>query len=110
MLMEKMMEERRRSPRYDIVAGELALLPFSITVEVLDISADGVLLQSNRLLGVGARGCLRLTIGGEPVAADIEVRRVSPGSPGTHPGYRIGATFVGLGSQHRQVIERFTHP
>jgi hypothetical protein len=44
-----------------------------------------------------------------PFAADVEVRRVSPGPDGREAGFRIGAMFVGISPEHRQVIERFTN-
>jgi hypothetical protein len=102
------MEERRRAPRYDVPAGELVFLPHSVTVQVLDISVDGILLQADRMLDVGARGALRLTMGGMPVSADVEVRRVfrSPTRNGT---YGIGVSFVTITPEHRRVIERFMH-
>jgi hypothetical protein len=99
------MEERRRVPRHQ-VGEEFASLPANMSVRVLDISTAGVLLQSPRLLSPGARGSLRFTLAGAPFLADIQVRRVTPGSDAAS-GYRIGATFVGMTLEHRQLIERF---
>jgi hypothetical protein len=99
------MEERRRIPRHQ-VGEEFASLPANMSVRVLDISTAGVLLQSPRMLNPGSRGSLRFTLAGAPFLADIQVRRVTSGSdPGS--GYRIGATFVGMSLEHRQLIERF---
>jgi hypothetical protein len=99
------MEERRRSPRHQ--AGEdFANLPANMSVKVLDISTAGVLIQSPRLLSPGSRGSLRFTLAGAPFTADIQVRRVSSASD-AGSGYRIGATFVGMTIEHRQLIERF---
>jgi hypothetical protein len=101
------MEERRQRPRHE-VTQEFANLPSSMSVRVLDISTAGVLLQSPQLLTPGARGSLRFTLGGAPFLAEIQVRRVAPGSEaGT--GYQIGATFIGMTLEHRQLIERFMH-
>jgi hypothetical protein len=102
---EETMEERRRVPRHE-VTEELANLPASMSVRVLDISTAGVLLESSQLLTPGARGSLRFTLGGAPFLADIQIRRVTPGSD-AGAGYRIGATFVGMTLEHRQLIERF---
>ena len=99
------MEERRRVPRHQ-VSEEFANLPANMSVRVLDISTAGVLLQSPRLLNPGSRGSLRFTLAGAPFLADIQVRRVTPGSD-AGSGYRIGATFVGMSLEHRQLIERF---
>jgi hypothetical protein len=99
------MEERRRVPRHQ-VGEEFANLPANMSVRVLDISTAGVLLQSPRLLNPGSRGSLRFTLAGAPFLADIQVRRVTSGSD-VGSGYRIGATFVGMSLEHRQLIERF---
>jgi hypothetical protein len=99
------MEERRRAPRRE-VTDEFANESASMSVRVLDISTAGVLLQSPQRLAAGARGSLRFTLGGAPFQADIQVRRVAPGSD-AGAGYRIGATFVGMTWEHRQLIERF---
>lgn len=101
------MEERRRSKRLAVPYAELALLSLSMTVQVLDISLAGVLLQSSRLVHAGARGSLRLSLGGTPFSADVTVQRVVPSGSLAY-GYRIGATFVAISLEHRQVIERFT--
>lgn len=99
------MEERRRAPRHE-VGEEFAKLPASMNVRVLDISTSGVLLQCPRMLSPGARGSLRFTLAGAPFAADIQVRRVTS-SADAGSWYRIGATFVGMTLEHRQLIERF---
>src|SRR5438034_456677 len=105
-LKRGLMEERRRSPRI-AVHEEPAVLPVSLSVRVMDISVNGVLLQSNRALERGTRACLRLNMGGTPFAADIEIQRVSAEAAGEAP-YHLGATFVTISQEHRQLIERFT--
>jgi hypothetical protein len=100
--------ERRKVQRTPVEAAELAVLPVSMTVRVLDISLSGVLLQSAHPVERGARGSLRLTLDGVPFTADVEVQRVAPAPDGTGPdAYRIGARFVSTGRDHQQVIERF---
>ena len=99
------MEERRRFPRRS-VEGQLASVPVSQQVRVVDISASGVLLHSTLPLTVGSQGALRLSLAGKPFAADVVVQRVV-GSNGPSEGYRIGATFVSISAEHRHVIERF---
>jgi hypothetical protein len=100
-----MIEERRRAPRHQIDGGELATLPVSTSVRILDISLSGVLVESRHSAKPGARGRLRLNLGGQPFLAEVEVRRVVDGGPNAH---RIGAMFVDLSSEHRQMIRRFT--
>jgi hypothetical protein len=103
------MEERRRSPRYPTGAGEFALLPVAVSVQVLDISPAGVLLRSHQPVKVGTRGRLRLTVGGSPFTAEVEVRRTALASAEVgNNGYRVGVMFVDIAPEQRQVIERFT--
>jgi hypothetical protein len=101
------MEERRRSVRVAVESSS-ANLPTTQSVQVLDISLVGVLLHANRRVDPGSRGCLRLNLWGAPFAADVEVRRVAPiVDNGRHEGYRVGAAFVAISAEHRQLIERF---
>lgn len=102
------MDERRRSPRYMTGAGEFAFLPVAASVQVLDISQAGVLLRSQQPVKVGTRGRLRLSVGGSPFTAEVEVRRVSQGPAEGGNGYRVGVMFVDIDPEHRQIIERFT--
>ncbi len=97
------MEERRRAPRISPL-HESVLFPAAISVRVVDVSVAGVLLQTDRAVERGTRGCLRLQFGGAPFAADIEVQRVAPMAT---QGYAVGATFVGITPQHRHMIEAF---
>ena len=102
------MEERRQSVRVR-VDGTLATLPSSVDVQVLDINVAGVLLRSLRSLDPGSRACLRLNLWGAPFSADVEIRRVSPVLEGAREraAYDIGAAFVAITPEHRQLIERF---
>jgi hypothetical protein len=98
--------ERRRHPRFPIESGEAAVLPVALSVRILDISLSGVLVQARQSARPGDRGRLRLDLGGMPFSADVEVRRVVPG--GLPDDYKVGIAFVGLSSEHRQTIQRFT--
>jgi len=100
------MEERRRFPRVVMSHDSRVVLPLTVPVKVIDVSLGGVLLESTPPVNVEARGILRVSMGGAPFAANIEVRRVSD-----VPGSRIsvGARFVSVSVEHRQVIERFTN-
>ena len=103
------MEERRRARRYAIAADECTTRSVSTTVRVLDLSVAGVLMHMSVPLELRVRGCLRLNLGGQAFAADVEVARVSRVSASADEGYRIGAVFVGLTAEHRQMIESFTN-
>jgi len=99
------MQERRRFPRRT-VQNESVGLPAAMDVQLLDISVTGVLLQSSQPIEPSARGSLRVNFGGVPLTAEVEIQRVSV-VPGDTPSYRIGARFLGMAPQHRQLIERF---
>jgi hypothetical protein len=98
------MDERRRFLRRN-VSDEVAVMPTTTRVRIIDISVAGVLLQTTRRVEPGVRGRLRFTLGGSPFAADVQVRRVAPPPAGS--GYRLGAMFVGMTLEHRQMLDRF---
>ena len=99
------MEDRRRFPRSD-TNGQLATVPASVNVRVLDISVAGVLLHSSEAVVAGTKGNLRLHLDGSAFRAEVQVQRVDAAPEGA-AGYRLGATFVGLSPDLRQLIERF---
>ena len=99
------MIERRQHPRRQ-VEGEFAGVQATLSVRILDMSVSGVLLQSSRPVQVGERGSLRLSLGGRPFTADVEVQRVSTASPASG-GYRIALAFVAVTPEHSNLIERF---
>jgi hypothetical protein len=99
------MEERRRFPRHP-VEEDAASVPVTQQVRIMDISATGVLLHSTRPLDVGTRASLRLSLGGSPFTAEIQVQRVSSDARGVS-GYALGAQFVTISPDHRQLIEHF---
>jgi len=91
-----------------VIDGQLATLPANVDVQVIDISVAGVLLQTNQPFDPGTRGCLRLNLWGTPFSADVEVRRVDKLMNGERQaGYGVGAVFVAIMPEHRQLIERF---
>jgi hypothetical protein len=98
--------ERRRAPRREVVDGELAVLPWGMSVQVLDISTAGVLVQSPQSARTGATGRLTLTLAGQPFTADVEVRRVV--SVNGSSDCRLGMVFTDLSADHQRTIERFT--
>jgi hypothetical protein len=76
-------------------------------VQVLDISVAGVLFQLEHALHPGTRGCLRLNLWGAPFAVDLEVSRVAPFTNGRELAYQVGARFVAITPEHRQLLEQF---
>jgi hypothetical protein len=106
--MRSDMEERRQTPRVSAGPAQLALLPMTIPVQVVDISVVGVLLHCSQPLEPGTKASLRMNLWGFPFSADVEVRRVTPApADGLTGGYRIGGMFVAITPEHRQLIERF---
>jgi hypothetical protein len=101
------MDERRRHPRRP-VDHETASMPAMLTVQVLDITADGALLQAARPVAVGTRAMFRLNLGGTMFNAEMLVQRVAP-APGGALGVRIGASFINVAPGDRQLIERFVN-
>ena len=98
------MEERRRSPRRT-VQGEFAVLPTTANVQLLDVSLAGVFLRSDQSLEVGTEGSLSLNLGGSRFTADVHVERVV--AIGSEVGCSVGAKFVALSPDNRQLIQRF---
>jgi hypothetical protein len=96
--------ERRRAARLPVEGGAEAGIVSSNSVRVVDISAGGVLLASPRPAPVGSRGRLSFTIGGNPLAAEVEIRRVVEAPDRT--GFRIGAMFLAITPAQRDTIER----
>ena len=97
-------EERQLFPRNNI-EGELAI-PVALNVRVLEINAAGVLLQSSRAIDPGSCGQLSLNLNGVPFKADVQVKHIAEPA-GAAVDYRVGATFVSLSKELRQLLERF---
>ena len=96
------MDDRRRSPRHWLEAGELLGLPAEFEVHVVDLSLAGALLLTTQPLDVGTRACLRLRVDGQPISAQVEVRRVTTAAGGHH----LGVEIVEMSGDDRDVIER----
>mgnify|MGYP000848951043 CR=1 FL=1 len=96
--------ERRRAVRHSLDNDALAGIRSSHSVRIIDISVGGVLLASTRPATVGARGRLSVALAGNPLATEVEIRRVVESSD--HTNFRIGAEFVGISADQRDIIER----
>ncbi len=100
--------DRRRTPRVAVGPAMELSVPVPLTVRVVDISAGGVLLSSSQRMNVGQRARLQLTLGGEPLSVEVEVRRVSEGHEALGRNrYRLGATFVSPDEYARRSVEHF---
>jgi hypothetical protein len=98
--------ERRQAPR--LVAGNDVEItrPAWTTVQILDISTTGVLFEAPDSLDVGQQGQLRVRLGDQIFAAEIDVRRVDK-RPSSSKGHRAGAVFSALDETNRATLERF---
>src|SRR5688500_6652260 len=102
------MNERRRAPRYEAKNGGIVTLPVPVPVQVVDISATGVLLQATHPVEVGTRGLLRLNLDGVPLQVEVDVQRLAPSTTGRDPMYQIGARIVGMTAEQQRLIDAFT--
>jgi hypothetical protein len=71
----------------------VAVLGRDVTVQLIDFSLSGCLLESSVRLEVGAHGSLRVAYEGQEFTDDVRVMRCQPcaGSSGL---YQVGAEFV----------------
>jgi hypothetical protein len=105
---DRPVHERRRAPRVALDGQAFTGIDSANSVRVVDISVGGVLLASARSAAVGTRGRLSLTLGGSPLAAEVEIRRVVESAD--RAGFRIGASFVGITQAQQDTIRRFARP
>jgi hypothetical protein len=75
-------------------ADVVAVLGRTVTVQLINISSSGCLLESDRAVAAGTTGCLTVFFEGRKYVEDIRVTRCSehPGSS----GHRLGAEFLWL--------------
>ena len=101
--------ERRRTSRVTLAAGHSLQLPRASTVQLVDISLGGVLVNSPQPVQLGQRARLQTRLGGGPVDVEVEVRRVAPDWGPTRDGgrFRLGVRFVGIDEATRRHIQRF---
>jgi len=89
-------------------AGTHVAVPVPLTVRLIDISASGVLISSPQRMEVGQRARLQLTLGGEPLNVEVEVKRVAVGPEAIGRNrYRLGASFVTPNEYARRSVEQF---
>lgn len=107
--MTEVVLERRRAPRVAVAPGTEVGVPVALTVRLVDISASGVLLSSPQRVNVGQRARLQMTLGGEPLNVEVEVRRVAENDRemNSHNRYRLGATFVAPDDFARRSVQHF---
>ena len=98
-------EDRRKSPRVSVPGRCVVRTEQRIPVRLLDISAAGALLQTDERLPLGGVGRLRLSLGGAPFEATVEVKREEP-APDLRG--RVAGTFiVAVPPREQDVLEEF---
>jgi hypothetical protein len=90
--------ERRRAVRRR-VEDQPAAMPFVASVQVMDISREGVLLATDCSFTPGDRGTLCVDINGNAFKAAIQVQRIAPARAGGHR-HELGASFLTLSPEH----------
>ena len=98
-------QERRRGPR--VAIGDHVDCRFEIRakVQVVDISATGVLLETNEGLPLHASGRLKTVLGAARFTPSLQIRRTAPRPQ--HQGLQLGTVFVGMDDESRKSLEGF---
>lgn len=95
-------DERRRSPRVRVRHHSLSVAT-TTRVRVLDISLEGVLMGSDKPLGI-ATGTLTLPLPSGTVRSLVAVRHRSRDAAGRD---HIGATFVAMDRDSHNTLSEF---
>jgi hypothetical protein len=83
--------------------GCQAVLTREFRVRVLDVSAGGCLVQSDRPVGIGVLGRLRLRLGSDEFVEDVEIVRCQvPENAG--PVFHVGLRFLWTKPRHARSI------
>src|SRR4051812_11704346 len=98
-------EERRKSPRVEVGGQYMFRADQRVRVRLLDISAGGALLQTDERLPVGGIGRLRLSLGGTPFEATVEVKREEPVAE--LRGRVAGVFIVAMPPREQDALEDF---
>jgi hypothetical protein len=83
----------------------IAMRPVSQTVQILDLSSEGLLLACPQPLPLGAKPRVTGTFAGRRLEATLDIRHVSSQWDQQVGGYRTGGRFVSLEPTARGVIE-----
>ena len=87
----------------------VAVLGREVSVQLLDISASGCLLESASRITLGATGTLIVTFDGKEYCDDVRIMRCLQ-SKGASGGYQVGAEFLWTTAPHERSLRRMvTH-
>jgi c-di-GMP-binding flagellar brake protein YcgR len=93
--------KRVRTPPTAVVTGTAR---GEMETRLLDLSLGGALLHLSDALEVGAIYDFALTLDGQTVWTQGEVRRTRAGERG---GFQVAVEFVGIAPDHRRQIEKY---
>ena len=99
---DKSRDDKRRAPRLPLAKGTRAQIKSTVPVELVNLSATGVLFELPSSLRPGSTCDLAATLAGIPFVALVRVTRCRAGnSAGDDTGgrvlvYQAGGEFVGL--------------
>ena len=99
------LNERRRTPRVELVAHETVRLELRHRVQLLDISQSGALVGCDAPLPVGTRGHVRLGLAALPFTAEVAVKRHHPRTVRAQIG--LGTQFASMDDRSKQHLEQF---
>ncbi len=87
----------------------VAVLGREVSVQLLDISASGCLLESASRIVLGATGTLIVMFDGKEYCDDVRIMRCLQ-SKGASGGYQVGAEFLWTKAPHERSLRRIvTH-
>jgi c-di-GMP-binding flagellar brake protein YcgR len=98
-------QERRRTPRVDVPDAFECRFEMRVRVRLIDISASGVLLQSDAALPVETEGELKAVLATTRFSPNLQVRRTAPLT--RNEGMQLGMVFVEMDDGSRQSLEAF---
>jgi hypothetical protein len=98
--------ERRRTIRVTPTKSPEIRWPAFSTVQLVDISTDGVLFNSPVPLTAGEKAQLRMRLGDRSFSGEIEIRREHTKSA-KQSGYPFAAVFTSVGEASRLTLDEF---
>ena len=98
--------DRRANVRFDVVGSLWAQLEFADRAPILNISATGALVSSPVPAAVDSTQSMSLTVDGEQMVVNVQVRRVLVGGSRGALRFDLGVEFIAAPLPLVQSIER----
>lgn len=111
MIPELHIGDRRRQQRFEVVGAKTASLRANQIMRVLDLGANGALVESVLPLPPNAEYRMQLVLEGHVSEATVKVRRVAEaGWDAGETRYRIGLEFLAISEEAAEAITRLVTP